>query len=148
MEAAHRVGLVHRDLKPANVIITRAGTKIVDFGVAKDVRAQSRFEADDALTKQTGLTRAGVLVGTLPYMAPEQLEGRPADVRTDIWALGCLLYETATAERPFPAETEAGLITAIMSAPAVPPTRRNIRAPQAAKRVRTASTTSIATKVG
>ena len=125
MEAAHRAGLVHRDLKPANVIVTRAGTKIVDFGVAKDVRAQSRLEKDDARTKEAGLTQAGVLVGTLPYMSPEQLEGRPADVRTDIWALGCLLYEMETAERPFPAETEAGLITAIMSASAVPPTRRN-----------------------
>ena len=125
VEAAHRAGLVHRDLKPANVMLTRAGTKVLDFGVAKDLKAPSWPGADDAATEAPGLTRAGVLVGTLPYMAPEQLEGKQTDVRTDIWALGCLLYEMATAERPFRADTEAGLITAIMSGRPAPPRRPN-----------------------
>ena len=105
-------------------MLTRAGTKVLDFGVAKDVKAPSWRGADVAPTEAPRLTRAGVLVGTMPYMAPEQLEGKQTDVRTDIWALG-LLYEMATAERPFRADTEAGLITAIMSGRPAPPTRPN-----------------------
>jgi len=88
--AAHGKGVVHRDVKPANVMLMRSGVKLLDFGLARLLRqAGSTGESTEA---STGLGE-GVLAGTLPYMAPEQLEGKEADARTDIWALGCVLFE-------------------------------------------------------
>jgi serine/threonine-protein kinase len=107
--AAHAHGIVHRDVKPANVMLTRSGVKLLDFGLA---RLQRRPDASGETASMTGLG-GDVLAGTLPYMAPEQLEGREADARTDIWALGCVLFEMLAGRRAFEGNSQAGLIAAI-----------------------------------
>ena len=97
LDAAHRRGIVHRDLKPGNVMLTEAGLKVVDFGLARSVSAEATHNAE-TLT----MTGDGEIVGTLPYMAPEQLKGREADPRSDMFALGCgALRDGAPATRPF-----------------------------------------------
>jgi serine/threonine protein kinase len=102
LDKAHRQGIVHRDLKPGNVMLTKSGVKLLDFGLAKAVApAASRSGASlTALPTQTGkdLTAEGTILGTFQYMAPEQLEGKDADARTDIFAFGAVLYEMATGQ--------------------------------------------------
>jgi hypothetical protein len=94
--AAHAVGIVHRDLKPSNVLITPAGrVKVLDFGLAKKARALGEA------TEASGLTDTGLVIGTIPYMSPEQTRGEPLDARSDIFSLGCVLHEAATGARPF-----------------------------------------------
>ncbi|HLE57355.1 MAG TPA: protein kinase, partial [Rhodothermia bacterium] len=112
LAAAHRQGIVHRDLKPGNVMITKSGTvKLVDFGLAKEVGAiATKTRGSD----EKPLTDEGVIVGTLAYMAPEQIERGEADARTDIFALGAMLYEMLTGKSAFAAKTQASLISAIM----------------------------------
>jgi Tol biopolymer transport system component len=107
LSAAHRAGIIHRDLKPANVLVGPAGVKLVDFGLAKRQTLPAPAEA-------TPHTREGMLVGTLQYMSPEQLEGREADARSDIFAFGLLLYELLTGRRAFDARSQAGVIAAVM----------------------------------
>ncbi|HXI11480.1 MAG TPA: protein kinase [Thermoanaerobaculia bacterium] len=115
LAAAHRVGIVHRDLKPANIMITKSGAKLLDFGLAKGAEnAPVQFDTTDA-TQHKPLTAKGTILGTFQYMAPEQLEGDEADARTDIFALGCLLYEMLTAQRAFEGKTKTSLIAAIVS---------------------------------
>jgi tRNA A-37 threonylcarbamoyl transferase component Bud32/Tol biopolymer transport system component len=109
---AHRAGVVHRDLKPANVMLTAAGVKLLDFGVAR--LTSSDAEADVLRTETESLTEAGTILGTLHYMAPEQLEGQEADARSDIFALGTVVYEMATARRAFEATSRASVIAAIL----------------------------------
>ena len=115
LDRAHRAGVVHRDLKPGNVMVTKAGAKLMDFGLA---RAHGLGSAPGVMTESPTvsrpLTAEGTIVGTFQYMAPEQLEGKEADVRTDIWALGCVLYEMATGKRAFEGVSQASLISAIM----------------------------------
>jgi serine/threonine protein kinase len=116
LEKAHRQGIIHRDLKPGNVMLTTDGAKLLDFGLAK---ADGVTDGDDAdltvsPTVSKPLTAAGTIIGTYQYMAPEQLEGKAADARTDIFALGALLYEMAAGRRAFLADTQASLIGAIM----------------------------------
>ncbi|MDX1382343.1 MAG: serine/threonine-protein kinase, partial [Thermoanaerobaculia bacterium] len=135
VDAAHRRGLVHRDLKPGNVMLTPAGVKVLDFGLAKDVTEAVVDVETQAPTATNPLTGEGALVGTMPYMAPEQLEGRPADARTDIWALGCVLYEMATGERPFTGTTQASLISSIMTAAPDPPSRKQALTPESLDRL-------------
>jgi len=119
---AHARGIIHRDLKSANVIITPDGrAKVLDFGLAKRLSGEDQ-EGARTLT-QASLTTPGTLTGTLAYMAPEQLRGRPADQRSDIWALGVMLYEMATGRRPFQGKTGFELSSAILNeTPAVPAT--------------------------
>ena len=113
LDVAHRHGVVHRDLKPANIMITKAGIKLMDFGLAKVESAP--VEAGSAVpTAEKPLTREGAVMGTVPYMAPEQLEGKTVDARTDIFAYGALVYEMVTGRRAFEGESQASLIAAIM----------------------------------
>jgi serine/threonine protein kinase/tetratricopeptide (TPR) repeat protein len=115
VEAAHRKGVVHRDLKPGNVILTTTGAKVVDFGVAREIAPAGGVDPA-AATLAAPITEEGRLTGTLLYMAPEQLDGRAATPRSDIWALGCVLYEMATSERPFRGDGRSSLIAAIAAA--------------------------------
>jgi len=131
LDAAHRAGIVHRDLKPANAMLTKAGIKILDFGLAKLFDTEPTSELSDAPTRQKDLTREQAIVGTLPYMAPEQLEGKSVDARGDIWALGAILYEMLTGVRPFRGETQASLISSIMNATPTPVSSTNRRTPPA-----------------
>ncbi len=118
IEAAHEAGIIHRDLKPANVLITPDGrAKVLDFGVAKAVEPTD-LAADHHRTSSpdVGLTRTGVILGTAPYMSPEQLRGRALDARADIWAFGCVLYEALTGTRAFNRETIADTLAATLEA--------------------------------
>ena len=113
--AAHRRGIVHRDLKPGNVMLTRSGAKLLDFGLARlGESGAAALEAASALTDALPLTREGTVVGTWPYLAPEQLSGRPADARSDVFALGAVLYEMITGRRAFPGATMAEVSAAIL----------------------------------
>ncbi|MFI5182982.1 MAG: protein kinase [Vicinamibacteria bacterium] len=116
LDKAHRQGVVHRDLKPGNVMLTKAGAKLMDFGLAKRGMTGDGTGGVSALpTQEKPLTEAGSLLGTFQYMSPEQLEGRDADARSDIWALGCVLYEMTTGKRAFEGKGKASLISAIMT---------------------------------
>ncbi len=108
VEAAHNKGIIHRDLKPANILVTRQGIKLLDFGLAKAVQV---LEQQDETLPQT---LAGTLMGTTAYMSPEQAQGEPVDVRSDIFALGIVLYELLSGRRPFNGDTHASTLTAIL----------------------------------
>ena len=116
LEKTHRAGLTHRDLKPGNVMMTKSGPRLLDFGLAKirDAAGPISMSEMTRLATQPPLTAAGTIVGTVHYMAPEQVEGREADARTDVWALGALLYEMATGRRPFDGDSAASVIGAIL----------------------------------
>jgi serine/threonine protein kinase len=123
LEDAHGHGIVHRDLKPGNVMLTKAGTKLVDFGLAKLVEralprafiepAQGTGVPDARATEKESLTIEGVIQGTVAYMSPEQAEGKKVDARSDIFSFGTVLYEMVTGEKAFQGDSTLSILTAI-----------------------------------
>ena len=109
LDTAHRKGIVHRDLKPENILLTQSGIKLLDFGLAKVMTAEA--EETEALDN---LTRAGMLLGTFPYMSPEQAEGRAVDARSDMFSFGTVLYELLAGHRPFLGDTHAATLASLL----------------------------------
>ena len=118
LDRAHRAGIIHRDLKPGNVMLTPSGVKLLDFGLARIAAAERRPGDLSSLPTQAApsrpLTERGTVMGTFQYMAPEQLEGKDADARTDVFAFGCVLYEMATGKKAFQGASHASLVSAIL----------------------------------
>src|SRR4030088_700835 len=120
LEKAHRSGVVHRDLKPGNIMLTKTGAKLMDFGLAKASLAGPAATSGLTATLTTPpgshpLTAQGMVVGTFQYMSPEQVEGKEADARSDIFALGAVLYEMATGKRAFTGKSQASVVAAILA---------------------------------
>jgi Tol biopolymer transport system component len=115
LDHAHRAQIVHRDLKPSNVMLTESGTKLLDFGLAMGPAFAPTATSTTASFAPNKLTVEGTLIGTFEYMAPEQLEGKQADARTDIFSFGTLLYEMATGRKAFEGESQASLIASILT---------------------------------
>jgi eukaryotic-like serine/threonine-protein kinase len=117
LEAAHEKGIVHRDLKPANIALTAGGqVKILDFGLAKAVDASGSSDVGVSPTLTAGMTQAGTVLGTAPYMSPEQARGKHVDKRTDVWAFGCVLFEMLAGRQPFEGDTITDIVSAIVRA--------------------------------
>ena len=114
LDKAHRQGIVHRDLKPGNIMLTKAGAKLLDFGLAKLRPVEQTSGVSAMATQSAALTGEGKILGTLQYMAPEQLEGKEADHRTDIFAFWATVYEMVTGQKAFTGESQASLIGAIL----------------------------------
>jgi TolB-like protein/Tfp pilus assembly protein PilF len=113
--AAHEKGVIHRDLKPGNVMVTREGrVKVLDFGLAKATREDAAGDQTQAVTMESPISQAGHAVGTMPYMAPEQIRGEAVDARADVFALGVMLYELLAGTRPFSGKTSADLSSSIL----------------------------------
>jgi Tol biopolymer transport system component/predicted Ser/Thr protein kinase len=138
LDKAHRQGIVHRDLKPGNVMLTKAGVKLLDFGLAKVMEPATQPSGLTSFPTVAGspaLTQGGTILGTFQYMAPEQLEGKEADARTDIFAFGCVLYEMTTGKKAFSGASQASLISAIMQNDPPPISSTQPMAPPALDRV-------------
>src|SRR5437763_1686883 len=142
LDKAHRLGIVHRDLKPGNIMLTKAGPKLLDFGLAKPLAvpaeaavvgsggSQSIFAAALTLTSPgSPVTTAGAVVGTVPYMSPEQIQGQEADTRSDIFSFGTVLYEMATGKRAFEGKTAASVVGQILALDPPRPTSVHPAAP-------------------
>ena len=114
LDAAHQKGIVHRDLKPGNILLTKSGVKVLDFGLAKIQHAPAVDSLSQVATQAVSLTAEGSILGTLPYMSPEQVEGHDADARSDIFAFGVVLYELIAGTRPFTGKTQANLVASIL----------------------------------
>ena len=114
LDKAHKMALVHRDLKPANIMLTKAGAKLLDFGLAKFRMSSGPVPGVSGITMTTPVTGEGTILGTLQYMSPEQLEGKDVDGRSDIFSFGAILYEMATGMRAFEGKSQASLIASII----------------------------------
>src|SRR5688572_27488321 len=135
LDKAHRAGIIHRDLKPANIFLTKAGAKLLDFGLAKQAAAAAPGGATLVPTTPANLTVAGTILGTFQYMAPEQLEGVDADARTDIFAFGAVLHEMVAGRKAFEGKTQASLIASIIGKDPPPLSTSQPNAPPALERV-------------
>ena len=133
---AHKIGITHRDLKPANIMLTKSGAKLLDFGLATQSGPAPLAAALTEMTQEhSKLTGVGMIVGTFQYMAPEQLEGKEADARTDIFAFGEVLYEMATGKPAFSGASRASLIAAILTTEPPPIAQLQPLTPPALERV-------------
>jgi Tol biopolymer transport system component len=135
LSAAHRAGIIHRDLKPGNIMVTKAGAKLLDFGLAKAGAPAVAGNLSSLPTTPPGQTQPGTILGTFQYMAPEQLEGHESDARTDIFAFGVVLYEMMTGKKAFEGKSHASLIAAIMHADPKPVSSIQPLVPRALDRI-------------
>ncbi len=138
LDKAHRQGIVHRDLKPGNIMLTKSSSKLLDFGLAKAVDstpASSQTLSLSSPAVSQPVTAAGTVVGTFQYMSPEQIEGKEADARSDIFAFGALLYEMATGRRAFEGNTQASVVAAILASEPKPISSMQPMSPPALDRV-------------
>jgi len=136
LDKAHRKGVTHRDLKPGNIMLTKSGSKLLDFGLAKLPQdAAPATPLSQLPTANDAITAQGTILGTLQYMAPEQLEAKEADARTDIFAFGVVVYEMATGKKAFEGKSQASVISAIMSSDPQPISSLQPMTPSALDRV-------------
>jgi serine/threonine protein kinase len=136
LDAAHRQGITHRDLKPANILVTKAGVKLLDFGLAKRAAAAVTLgEGDPTQTMALGLTQAGTIVGTPQYMSPEQVEGKETDARSDIFSFGAVLYELITGKKAFEGKSAASAMAAVLRETPAPMTALAPVTPPALERI-------------
>ncbi len=136
LSAAHSAGIVHRDIKPENIMLREDGlVKVLDFGLAKLTQEKTKEADKEASTRPQVNTQAGMILGTVAYMSPEQARGRSVDARTDVWSLGVVLYEMLTGKQPFRGETSSDVIASILKTQPAPLTKFNAEIPAELNRI-------------